>query len=90
MYPFLPECGVNPIILGSLQPLWLQTDCDAKKFRDEKANGLEIKIEPCWLNHEKILPGILKLYRSGRIYVARVKSHLELQQFFCQAQVTLL
>lgn len=82
MYPFLPECRENPVILCSFQPLWLQTDCDAQKFREEKGSGLEIKIEPCWLNHEKILPEILKLYRSVRIYSARVKTHLELQQFF--------
>lgn len=90
VYPFLPLCRVNPIILCSFQPLWLQTDCDAQKFREEKGNGLEIKIEQFWLNNEKIVPEILKFYRSGRIYAARVKSHLELQQFFCQAQFTLL
>lgn len=49
---------MNSTILCSFQPLWSQTDCDAQKFREEKGNGLEIEVEPCWLNHEKILPEI--------------------------------
>lgn len=60
---------------------------------EEKGSGLEIKIELCWQNHEKIGSGIPNLCRPGRMYTARASCEIRPKiatTFICQAQATLV
>lgn len=60
---------------------------------EEKGSGLEMKIELCWQNHEKIGPGTLNLRRPGRMYTARASCEIKARiatTFICQAQATLV
>lgn len=60
---------------------------------EEKGSGLEMKIELCWQNHEKIGPGTPNLCRPGRLYTARASCKIKARiatTFICQAQATLV
>lgn len=80
--PFLPQKCYRSLFFPALVVGSCLTVMLGSSKLEDKGGGLEIKIELCWRNHEKIGPGVPKQYRPGRWILPEniAKSDLELQQ----------